>query len=99
MFCHGFRVRFARACAVVRGAGPRGCFARARKRAVTERSCTHAAKRFARDRVERSEFVWSALGERKSTNDDSPVAVLTMLSFMPAAIWRPNEFPEIVPVL
>ena len=79
-------MRFARACAVVRGAGERGCLAKPKKRAVTERSCTHAANRLASERVERSEFVSSALGELNSTSDDSPVTVVTMLSFMPAAI-------------
>jgi hypothetical protein len=53
----------------------------------------------ASDRVERSEFVWSALGEFNKTGDDWPVADATMLSFIPAASCKPNELPEIKPVL
>src|SRR5437763_15030274 len=59
---------------------------------------THAASKLASDRVERSEFVWSAFGELNNTAEDCPVAGATMLSFIPAAIWRPKELPEITPV-
>jgi hypothetical protein len=66
----------------------------ARKLAVTPRRSMAAASRFASERVERSEFVSSALGEERSTCDDAPVFVSTMLSFMPAAIWSAKSSPE-----
>jgi hypothetical protein len=72
---------------------------KSKRLAVTSGSFTHAASKLASDRVDRSEFVWSAFGEFNSTGDDSPVADATILSFIPAAIWRPNELPEITPVL
>ena len=98
-FCPGSRARFARACAVLFGGGPPAGVVRSNRFAVTVGSFTHAASKLASDRVERSEFVWSAFGELNSTGDDWPVANATMLSFIPAAIWRPNELPEITPVL
>ena len=98
-FCPGSRARFARACAVLLGGEPPSGVVSANRLAVTVGSPTHAASKLASDRVERSEFVWSAFGELSSTGDDCPVAGTTMLSFIPAASWRPNEFPKITPVL
>src|SRR5437762_9963317 len=97
-FWPGLRARFASATAVLAGVGPSGGRVSARNAVATLGSRTHAASRLARDRVERSEFVWSAFGEVRSTVDDSPVAGVTMLSFIPAASWRPNGLPEITPV-
>src|SRR6266403_5525245 len=96
-FPPGSRARFANAWAILCGGGPPGGVVSSKRLAVTSGSSTHAASRLASDRVERSEFVWSPFGEFNSTGDDSPVADATMLSFIAAAIWRPNELPEIAP--
>src|SRR6184192_4619952 len=98
-FCPGSRARFANASAVLCGGRPPGGVVRLKRLAVTSGSLTHAASKLASDRVERSEFVWSAFGEFNNTGDDCPVADATMLSFIPAAIWRPNELPEMTPLL
>src|SRR5207247_3723505 len=98
-FCPGSRARFANASAVLCGGRPPGGVVSPKRLAVTSGSSTHAASKLAIDRVARSEFVWSAFGEFNSTGDDCPAAGTTMLSFIPAAIWRPNELPEITPVL
>ena len=81
------------------GGRPPGDVVKSKRLAVTPGSFTHAASKLASDRVERSEFVWSAFGEVNNRGDDSPVADATMLSFIAAAICRPKELPEITPVL
>src|SRR5438477_5652985 len=69
-FCPGSRARFANASAVLCGGRPPGGVVRLKRLAVTSGSSTHAASKLASDRVERSEFVWSAFGELNSTADD-----------------------------
>src|SRR5262249_11863063 len=98
-FCPGSRARLASASAVFCGGKPPGGVVRSKRLAVTSGSSTHAANKLASERVERSEFVWSAFGAFNSTDDDCPVAAVTMLSFIPAASCKPNELPEITPVL
>src|SRR4029453_15135895 len=85
-FCPGSRARFANASAVLCGGRPPGGVGRSKRLAVTSGSLTHDASKLASDRVERSEFVWSAFGEFNSTGDDSPVAGAAMLSFLPRVI-------------
>ena len=49
--------------------------------------------RFANDRVERSEFVWSALGGLSNTGDDSPLAGDTRLRLIAAAMRKASGSP------
>src|SRR5690348_5029351 len=95
----GSRARFPNASAMLCGRRRPGRLVKTKKLLVTSGFSTHAASKLASDRVERSEFVWSAFGEFNSTGDDWPVADVTMLSFIPAASLKPNELPEITPVL
>src|SRR5690242_6308965 len=97
-FWPGLRARFASATAVLAGTGPRAGRVSARNADATLGFRRLAASRLARERVERSEFDWSALGEFRSTGEESPVAGVTRLSFIPAASWSPNALPEIAPV-